>query len=431
MRLCYFVSEYPAVSHTFIRREIVELERHNVTVFRVSLRRNARELVDKADLAERGKTLYLLNEGAFEFIRALLAGMAVAPGSVLRATLCAFRMMRRSNRPFFFHLFYLAEALMLSRRLRERRVQHIHAHFGTNGAEVAMLAHILTGIPYSFTIHGPDEFDRPEYLGFPEKAKHAAFIRVISSFTAGQIYRWIPSSEWRKVKVVRCGIGDDFLHATSVDRQDVSPDHLVTIGRLTEQKGQLVLVEALGKLAREGLTFKMTIAGDGPMRGELEQRIAALGLQEKVRITGWIDNSEVRALLSDARAVLMPSFAEGLPIVLMEAFALRRPVIATYIAGIPELVTDRVCGWLVPAGDVDELCRALKECLTSADSDILAMGRAGRALVMQRHDIARETRGLAALFSAHLAVGRSEQTAHAALEPQANSAERAHGVTHV
>jgi colanic acid/amylovoran biosynthesis glycosyltransferase len=422
VRLCYFVSEYPAVSHTFIRREIVELERNNATIFRVSLRRNGREIVDPADKVEREKTRYILNEGAFGLVGALIASIATAPGSAFEATLCAIRMMRRSNRPFFFHLFYLAEALVLARWLRERDIEHIHAHFGTNGAEVAMLAHILTGIPYSFTIHGPDEFDRPEYLGLAEKAKHAAFIRVISSYTAGQLYRWIPTKEWRKVKVVRCGIGDDFLHGPSTEpRPDLSRDHLVTVGRLAEQKGQLILIEALGRLAREGLNFQMTIAGDGPMRAELENRIDALGLREKVRITGWVDNSQVRALLSEARALLMPSFAEGLPIVLMEAFALGRPAIATYIAGIPELVTDRVNGWLVPAGDVDALCRAIKDCLTIPDSRVLAMGQACRTAVLQRHDIARETRDLADLFRGHLAPDKAKQAARPArVAPQAN-----------
>jgi glycosyltransferase involved in cell wall biosynthesis len=429
MKVCYFVSEYPAVSHTFIRREIVELERNSISVFRVSLRRNARKIVDKADFEEAEKTRYLLNEGPFEFVRALVTAITFAPGSVFRATSCAFRMMRRSSRPRIFHLFYLVEAMVLSRWLREQRVQHIHAHFGTNGAEVAMLAHILTGIPYSFTIHGPDEFDRPEYLGLAEKAKYAAFIRAISSFTAGQTYRWIPSTEWGKVKVVRCGIGADFLDAASTGALDhLSRDHLVTIGRLAEQKGQLILIEALARLAREGVFFKMTIAGDGPMRTELEQRIAALGLKEMVRITGWVSNTEVRALLSDSRAVLLPSFAEGLPIVLMEALALGRPVIATYIAGIPELVTDRVCGWLVPAGDVDGLCQAIKNCLTSPDSHILAMGEAGRALVAQRHDIARETRDLADLFREHLALERPVQATRPTLvNPQAKSAESAGG----
>ena len=211
MMVCYFVSEYPTVSHTFIRREIVELERSNITVFRVSLRRNARTLVDKADLEEKSRTKYLFDESMFELALALATAFACRPKGLLKAVWGAVRMMKRSSRPIVFHLFYLAEALVVAKWLVERKVQHIHAHFGTNGAEVAMLTHLLTGIPYSFTVHGPDEFDRPEYLGLAEKVEYATFVCVISSFTGGQICRWIPPKEWKKIKLVRCGLDADFL----------------------------------------------------------------------------------------------------------------------------------------------------------------------------------------------------------------------------
>jgi colanic acid/amylovoran biosynthesis glycosyltransferase len=396
MMVCYFVSEYPAVSHTFIRREIVELERNDVAVFRVSLRRSTRTLVDKADLEEEGRTKYVLSERIFEVVNACVASFACRPKASLNAVFGAIRMMRRSNRPLIFHLLYLAEAFVIAKWVLEWKVRHIHAHFGTNSAEVAMLTHLLTGIPYSFTVHGPDEFDRPEYLGLGDKVKCAAFVCAISSFTAGQICRWIPPQEWRKIKLIRCGLDADYF----VERPDtkLSHDHLISVGRLCGQKGQLVLLDALAVLASEGVQFKMTIAGDGPLRPMLEQRIRELGLDGRVQITGWLTNSEIRALVMDARAVVLPSFAEGLPVVLMEALALGRPVVATYVGGIPELVTDGVCGWLVPPGDMDQLSRAMKECLTVPDSRLQAMGRAGRARVLEMHDIVRECRKLADLF---------------------------------
>jgi glycosyltransferase involved in cell wall biosynthesis len=259
-----------------------------------------------------------------------------------------------------------------------------------------MLGHLLTGIPYSFTVHGPGEFDRPEYLGLPEKVKHAAFVCVVSSFTGSQICRWIPPKEWPKIKLVRCGLDADFLiHRPSCI---VSKSQLVTIGRLSEQKGQLVLLDALAILAREGLQFKMTIAGDGPLRPEIERRIRELGLEDHVELVGWLTNAQVRARLRGARAVILPSFAEGLPVVLMEALALGRPVVTTYVAGIPELVTDKTCGWLVPAGSVGHLARAIKQCLNAPDALIETMGAAGRKRVLEQHDIAKECRKLADLF---------------------------------
>jgi glycosyltransferase involved in cell wall biosynthesis len=418
MRVCYFVSEYPAVSHTFIRREIIELERDNkgdMTVMRVSLRRNAREVVDQADLAERECTRYILNESVLTFARALAAAVLCSPKAFLASVRGAARMMRRSHRPMLFHVAYFAEALVLADWLREERISHIHAHFGANSAEVGMLAHLLTGVPYSFTVHGPEEFDKPEYLGLTEKVRHAAFVCAISCFTRAQIYRWIPSTQWGKVKLVRCGVDSDFLAPQHFSRP--SKDHLVSIGRLSEQKGQLVLLHALAELAREGVPFKMTIIGDGPLRPVLEQHVRKLGLENKVALPGWLSNSEVRSQILSARAVVLASFAEGLPVVLMEALALGRPVIATYVAGVPELVTDGVCGWLVPTGSVEHLSGAIRACMRESDQRIQAMGRAGRERVVEMHNIVGECRKLARLF-------RNPETAASSLDGPASATER-------
>jgi colanic acid/amylovoran biosynthesis glycosyltransferase len=397
MRVCYFASEYPSVSHTFIRREIVELERNDIAVFRVSLRRNTRNLVDTADLEEKARTKYVFDASILEFARAFVGAFAVRPSASLNAVWGALRMMKRSSRPIVFHLFYLAEALVIAQWLLKRKVQHIHAHFGTNGAEVAMLTHLLTGIPYSFTVHGPDEFDKPEYLGLAEKARYASFICVISSFTGSQMRRWMAPQMWRKLKLVRCGLDSQF----SIQHQatKISSDHLISIGRLSGQKGQLLLLDALRLVADQNVPFRMTIAGDGPLRPELERRIRELGLHERVRIAGWLTNSEIRNLIKDARALVLPSLAEGLPVVLMEALALGRPVITTYVGGIPELVTNGVCGWLVPPGDVEQLSHAIRECLTAPNSRLQAMGRVGRRRVVDMHDIVRECRKLSDLFA--------------------------------
>lgn len=396
MRVCYFVSEYPAVSHTFIRREIAELERNNITILRVSLRRGDRRLVDPADLSEIARTSYILDGNIAKFVAAFVSALTRRPRALAKASLAAIKMTKRSSRPALFHLAYLAEAVVLARWVLGQGVSHIHAHFGTNGAEVAMICHILTGIPYSFTVHGPDEFDRPEYLGLPAKVKHAAFICVVSSFTGSQICRWIPPQEWPKIKLVRCGLDADYLIKSP--SHIVSKTQLVTVGRLSTQKGQLILLSALAVLAREGVQFEMVIAGDGPLRLHLERSIRELGLEKQVDLTGWLSNLQVRALMQGARALVLPSLAEGLPVVLMEALALGRPVITTYVAGIPELVTDRTCGWLVPAGSVEQLAGAIRQCLNAPDALIQTMGAAGRRRVLEHHDIAKECKKLADLF---------------------------------
>lgn len=396
VRVCYFVSEYPAVSHTFIRREIAALESNNVSVLRVSLRRKRSDLVDPADIDEQRRTRYLFAQSPLEFFRAGAAALARTPAAFFRTLACAVRLMRRSSRPRLYHLAYAAEALVVAKWVREEGVGHIHAHFGTNNAEVALLAHLLSGVPYSFTVHGPDEFDRPEYLGLAEKGKHASFVCAISSFTASQLYRWIAPADWPKIKVVRCGL--DAAFTAEPPAAELPPAKFVTVGRLSEQKGHLVLLEAAAALSRQGVQFTLTIAGDGPLRAELAERIRKLGLERQVEITGWLTNAEVRARMLDARAVILPSFAEGLPIVLMEALALRRPVIATYVAGVPELVVHQLCGWLVPAGDANELARAMKQCLFASDHLIRRMGEAGRERVLKRHDIVAAGQALAALF---------------------------------
>ncbi|MGY4602910.1 colanic acid/amylovoran biosynthesis glycosyltransferase [Bradyrhizobium sp. USDA 4474] len=401
MKLCYFVSAYPAVSHSFIRREIVELEANGeIEVLRVSVRRNlpgrSREVVDPADLREKARTRYILDESALALVYALVSPLIHRPAALFSAVRGALRMMRRSNRPIFFHFAYLMEALVLARWALEQRVSHLHAHFGNNGAEVVMLAHLASGIPYSFTVHGPDEFDRPEYIGLSEKVKHAAFVCAISSFTISQICRWVPAAEWRKIKLVRCGLDAPFWSPSAPVK--LSSTQLVSVGRLCEQKGQLILLDALAALSREGLRFEMTIVGDGPLRPALERRIQELGLEGQVAITGWLSNTQVRERILGARALVLPSFAEGLPVVLMEAAALSRPVIATYVAGIPELVLDRVSGWLVPAGHVGRLRDAIRECLIAPDSRIRAMGEAARHRAIELHDIVNECRKLAGLF---------------------------------
>ncbi len=395
MRLCYFASEYPAVSHTFIRREIAELERNGFDVLRVSLRQKKKQLVDPVDLEESDRTRYILNQGVLTIIFALLAALA-RPMMVLKASASAVKMMKRSYRPRVLHLAYLAEALVLARWALEHQVRHIHAHFGTNGAEVAMLAHLLTGIPFSFTVHGPDEFDKPEFIGLAENVRRAAFVRAISSFTGSQLCRWIPVAEWRKIKVVRCGLDAEFT--TSPGPMKLASHEFISIGRLSAQKGQFILLQALAALAEEGVPFKMTLVGEGPLRFELERCVRAFGLEGRVEMTGALSNAEVRARILDARALVLPSFAEGLPVVLMEALALGRPVITTYVAGIPELVSEGVCGWLVPAGDARRLSRAIKDCLKAPDAQILAMGQAGRARVLEMHDVVRECEKLGDLF---------------------------------
>jgi len=398
LKVAYLVNQYPAVSHSFIRREILALEDQGVSVERFSVRPPPANLVDPADLAEAKKTTALLAGGPWSAVAAWVAAALTGFGAWLKVLRAAVRMGRRSDRGVGRHLIYMAEACLLLRRLRESGdVRHLHAHFGTNSAAVAMFARLLGGPPYSFTVHGPEEFDHPQELSLGEKIAHAAAVVAVSEFGRSQLYRWIPWSEWKKVHVVHCGVDAAFLAAGPQPIGEGSR-RLVCVGRLVEQKGQLLILEALAALAAERVDVEVVLAGDGPLRPVIEQRARELALGERLRITGWISNEQVRHELLACRAMLLPSFAEGLPVVLMESLALGRPAISTYVAGIPELIQNGVNGWLIPAGSLDEMIRAVRLALAARRTELLEMGRAGAAAVAERHDAGKEAARLRELF---------------------------------
>jgi glycosyltransferase involved in cell wall biosynthesis len=398
MKVAYLVNQYPHVSHSFIRREIAALEGLGLTVERFSVRPSSTDLVDPADQAERERTQVLLAAGPFGLLGALLRTAAGCPLRWLTTLRTALRMGRRSQRGILRHLIYLGEACVLLLRLRRCGADHLHTHFGTNSASVALLTRQLGGPPYSFTVHGPEEFDGPESLSLREKIEHSAFVVGVSSFGRSQLYRWCSHAHWPKIQTVRCGVDGTFLGQGPQRVPDTN--RLVCVGRLSEQKGQLLLLEALGRLTGQSVALEMVLAGDGPMRGVIEQEIQRRGLLGKVWITGWLSNDAVRQEILAARAMVLPSFAEGLPVVLMEALALGRPVVTTYIAGIPELVEPGVNGWLIPAGSVDALAEALSQVLQTPAERLTQLGQAGAERVAAMHDAKGEAAKLLKLFQA-------------------------------
>jgi colanic acid/amylovoran biosynthesis glycosyltransferase len=397
MKIAYLIPIYPMPSQTFIRREIAALVGRGFTVHRFTLRRFAGELADEADRTEQQSTRAILEAGAFGLAKAVIREALGRPRRLSIALAAAVRLGLRSERGLIRHLIYLAEACVLLRWLEEYGVQHLHAHFGTNSADVALLCRLLGGPPYSITIHGPEDFDAPQSLSLREKIHHANFVIAISQYTRSQLYRWCILEDWRKIHVIHCGVDKFFLSTTPVPVPD--RPRLVNVGRLSEQKGQLLLVEAAAKLRDRGINFELVIVGDGPMRAEIQQRIDQFNLKERVRITGFLSNFGVHQELLASRALVLPSFAEGLPVAIMEALALGRPVISTYVAGIPELVESGVNGWLVPPGAIEPLVQAMATAVTAPPAEIERMGRAGAARVAEQHNVLIETKKLADLFS--------------------------------
>lgn len=396
MRVAYFVNQYPAISHTFIRREIQALERVGVTVIRFALFSPVERLVDDRDRAELEKTRLVQRAGIAEALRCIVAAFAMSPRTTIKIFGIAIRMGWRSTRGVLRHLAYVAEAAVLASWCKAAKVEHLHAHFGTNSAAIAMFASLLSGIRYSFTAHGSEEFEFAPLLSLDVKLSYAAFAVCVSSFGRAQLMRWSAPEQWPKVKMVHCGIDASFLDSPLQDPP--STPRFVCVGRLCEHKAQIILIEAVRLLRELGIRCDVVLAGDGEMRPQVENAIREYQLQEQVSISGWVPSERVKAEILGSRALILPSFSENMPVSIMEAMALGRPVISTYVAGIPELVQPNINGWLVPAGDVTALATAIQAALDTPDDRLIGMGKAARAHIFDQFNAAKEAKKLKRLF---------------------------------
>jgi glycosyltransferase involved in cell wall biosynthesis len=396
MKIAYLVNQYPKVSHSFIRREIAALEACGLSVTRFSIRSCESELVDPEDKEEFQKTQIILKVGIVGLLINLLTIAFTKPISFLQALSLAFKIGRKSQQGILYHIIYLAESCVLERWLQKAGITHLHAHFGTNSTTVAMLCQAIGGTPYSFTVHGPEEFDSPNSLALTEKINRAKFVVTISSFSRSQLYRWCNYQQWQKIHVIRCGVDADYFEQPTIPIP--SEPNLVCVGRLCEQKGQILLLEALKNLITDNIECQLTLVGDGSLRPEIENLIQEYGLEKQVKITGWASGTEVQKYIMNSCALVLPSFAEGLPVVIMEALALERPVITTYVAGIPELVQSEVNGWLIPSGSVTALTEIMRQVLQLPTEKLEQMGKAGSVTVKMLHNTAQEAGKLANLF---------------------------------
>jgi glycosyltransferase involved in cell wall biosynthesis len=393
MRVLSLVNEYPKVTHTFVRTEITTLEQNGIEIERVSIRRHAPALPDPADRREAQRTRVVLDIGRPGLARALARSATAEPRRFPAALRMAVRLGRLSQRGVAYHLAYLAEACVL-RGWYGQRIDHVHAHFGTNPAAVALLWRLLGGPPYSFTVHGPEEFTSAVAASLADKVAHAQFVVAVCEAGRSHLQQICPPPTWDRIQVVRCGIGTGFHgQPAAVPEQR----RLVFVGRLCAEKAPLLLIEAAARLCDEA-DFTLTMIGDGPLRLAAEMLRQARGLTSRVQLRGWAGSEDVRREILAARALVLPSFAEGLPVALMEALALHRPVITTPVGGIAELVEDRVNGWLVAPGQLEALASAMRAALNAAPSALEEMGARGAERVRAQHDARIEGCKLAALL---------------------------------
>ena len=395
--MAYLTGEYPKVSHTFIAREIAALRAQGLGVLTCTVRRApAGDVVGADQVAERDGTFCLLDEAKSpaRLLGAHLGVIARGPRRWLSALALAWRTRPPGPKAALWQMFYFAEAAVLAHHLHRQGARHLHNHFANSSCSVAMLASAMSGIPFSVTMHGPAIFFEPMWWRIDEKIARAAFVACISHFCRSQAMLFSDPVHWGKLRLVHCGVTPALYGRTP---RGPSGQRVLFVGRLDAVKGVPLLLDAFAAVRADRPGARLTVVGDGPARKSLEAQAARLGIEDATTFTGYRAQGEVAALLEEADMLVLPSFAEGVPVVLMEAMASRIPVIASQVAGVPELVEDGVSGFVVPPGDAGTLAARLGTLLD--DPGLCArMGAAGRAKVEADYDIGAEAGWLATLF---------------------------------
>ncbi|MCU1488009.1 MAG: glycosyltransferase family 4 protein [Actinomycetia bacterium] len=408
MHVGYLVSRYPAVSHTFVQREVTALRDLGVEVDTFSVRAGA--ALSEVDRVELATTTALLPPSATDLLG--LAAVALRhPGATWRLVREAVAASPGGPKAALWQVFYAAEALLLGRHLRRRGITHVHAHFANVASDVARLATRfaeLTGgtATWSFTMHGPTELADVKGFGLAGKVTDADLVVCISDFARSQLMALVGEEHWDKLTVVHCGIDPSRFAPVDRDRPDGAPLEVLCVGRLVPEKGQSLLVDAVDDLRRRGVDVRLTLVGDGPSRPAIEAQVTRLGLRDHVHIAGAVGQDQILDHYARADVFCLPSFAEGVPVVLMEAMATELPVLTTRITGVPELVDDGANGVLVRPGRADALADALAELAKDPDRR-RELGGTGRRKVEAEFEVTRSAQLLARLFRGERASTRA------------------------
>jgi glycosyltransferase involved in cell wall biosynthesis len=398
LRLGYLTGQYPRATDTFIQREVATLraQGHHVQTFAV----REPPLRDQAPqgLAEaRATTIYLLPPQGLA--RAHFQEFLASPGRYLKAIGLAWRICPPGLAAMLKQFAYFAEAGLLAARMRELSLIHLHNHFADSSCSVAAIAAEIGGFSFSFTIHGPAEFFEMSRWRLDEKVRRARFVVCISSFCRSQVMIAAPPTSWRKLRIVHCGVDASLF---PVRRHEGRGRRLLFVGRLAPEKGCLVLIEAVAQLS----DVTLDVVGDGPSRAELGERAAALGIADRVVFHGYMDETGVRRRLAEADVFVMTSFAEGVPVVLMEALAAGVPAVATRIAGIPELIEDGVTGMLVAPAEPAAAAEAVRRLLEDPELRN-RIAAAGREKVEREFNLEIECERLASIMTTAISTGRA------------------------
>lgn len=389
--IAYLASDIHAPSHTFVRREIAALRDMGLKIAPYTIRRGA-----AADRTAEN----LLGRSVITYCTAIGWAFLTGPRRFMASWLLALRHRVPGIKSLIWSHFHFVEAILLARLLHQAGATHLHNHFANSGATVGLIAARYAQLPWSLTLHGISETDYPAGPLLAEKLETASFVACASYFMRAQAMRLVDRSHWRKMAIVRCGIDLAALPEANPHTDGV-PAKFICVGRLSPEKGHHGLLGALATVASGGAEFQLIIVGDGPMRQDIRLRASELGLLDRIRFTGALSEAETLAEIAAADVLVLPSLMEGLPVVLIEAMAMRRPVIASRVAGIPELSTDSETGFLFTPSDWNDLARKLSA-LLAARAEWRRMGDAGRIKIDDEFRIERSAAQMARLFSGEM-----------------------------
>jgi colanic acid/amylovoran biosynthesis glycosyltransferase len=410
-RLAYLLSIYPAISHTFFLNEIAGLRKLGITIDVASINKPewAAGGASELEANEFAATFYIKAMTPLRMVRVLLQIIFTKPDVVFRGLRAALQLNGWNLPAAAYALFYLAEALLLGDWLRRRGHKHLHIHFGGPVATVGMLASIAWRFSYSMMIHGPEEFYDVEKFHLRQKVERAHFVLCISDYCRSQVMKVCDPAHWTKLHVVRLGV--DLRIFSPVPRVDLGDEiEIVCVGRLVSAKGHLILLRAFCRLLRRGYNLRLRLIGDGSERRAMESFVSREKLQTSVIFEGSLNHERTRQKLARADIFVLASFAEGLPIALMEAMAMEIPCISTFVAGIPELIRDGLDGLLVPASSEEALTAALERLISDPELR-RGFAAAGRHRVEEFYDLQKNVRSLADTLQGCLALPSHAATA--------------------
>jgi len=400
-RLAYLISQYPAISHTFILREIRMLRDFGFDISVASINppdRTTERLTD-AEHEEATNTYYIKPDGVKGAIKAHFYTLFTQPLNYLSGLFFALRLGQFDLKKILYNLFYFVEAIMIGQWMRRHKLSHLHVHFGMAAATVGLITKRTFPITFSFTMHGPRDFYDIYGCYLTQKVLDADFICCITYFANSQLMMLSPPSCWDKLVVSPLGVNPDIFTPNQF-RQHPEPFEILCVGRLVPDKGQFILIEAVARLIAKGYKLRLHLIGNGPDKATLEAEVNQRGLTEQIIFTGAINQDQVLEFYANADIFVLASFAEGLPVVLMEAMVMEIPCVTTNITGVPELIEHRVNGLLVAPSDIDGLATAIAELMDKPDFR-QQLGIAAGQQVKKHYALQQNTNRLADIFRKH------------------------------